>query len=283
MVYYIETNSAIKLSNYNNNSFIKNNCFTSILTLNELLTDLDEDVFYLKKKALNFIFESGLFIDWEPPHKKQHESFGFFNGGYNLTKGIILLFSDIMKKSASYSDFQNAIVDYVKEYNVLENYDNAFEPYIRKGIDENKNAFSSVYSYPQGLVECNNIIAMLKAGKESFIHVRDSMCKVMAEQFFSSILNRDGKRPLEEIVSFYKGNIDIFVIILGVYSIYKVSRKEEPARNDLIDIFHLVYLCNGTIISDDTLYKKYMADIFPYNIISTFEFVKKIESATIYS
>lgn len=276
MDFYIETNSAIKLSNRRNNFFIKDNCFTSILTLCELLTGLDEEVFCLKKKALNFIFDSGVFIDWEMPHKKQHESFGFFNEKYGLTKDSILLFSDIMKKSASFSAFQNAILNYDKEYIILENYDNAFDSYIRKGIDENINAFSSVFSRQQGINECDNIIAMLKAGGESFITVRNAMHIVMAEHLFSSELNRDIKRPLEEIVNFYKGNIDIFVIILGVYSLYKVSRKEAPARNDYIDIFHLVYLVDSTIISDDTIYKKYMTDIFPNNIISTFEFVQKL-------
>ena len=276
MNYYMETNSAIKLAKYLTNNFIKNNCFTSIQVLCELLTDLNEDVFYLKKNALIKIFESEIFINWEPSHKIEHESFGFFSAKYNINKDLILFFYRIIKNSVCLLDFQNAILNYANEYKMLVDYDKAFETYIKKEMVATKNGFRNEYSYQQGVNECDNIIAALKSGAEGYWLVRNSMLRVKAEQFYSSELNINNGRSIDEILDSYNDYIDIFVVILGLYSLTKVSRNDEPSRNDLNDIYHLVYVNNGTIISDDKIYNKYMIDLFPENIISTLEFMKLV-------
>jgi len=272
----METNSVIKLTKYLTNNFIKNNCFTSIQVLCELLTDLNEDVFSLKKNALIKIFESEIYINWELSHKIEHESFGFFDGKYNINKDLVLFFYRIIKNCTCLLDFQNTILNYANEYKILLDYNKAFETYIKKEMVTTKNNFRKEYSYLQGVNECDNIITALKSGTAGYCFIRNSMCIVKAEQFYFSPLNINNKRSKNEILNSYNGNIDIFVVILGLYSITKISRNEKPSRNDLNDIYHLVYLNNGTIISNDKIFNKYMIDIFPKNIISTFEFMKLV-------
>ena len=274
MRYYLETNSIRKLSKYLDNAFIKKNCFTSIQVFSELLTDINEANFYIKKNVLNKIFESGISIDWIPPHQKQYESFGFFNVKYNLNKDIILLFYDIIKNSACLSDFNNGIQNYANEYKKLKDYDKAFETYFKKEMSDKIKDFRSVFSFQEGITVCDDIIEYLNTKKEGIIYFILAMCLVMAEDLYYSDLNKFEKRTIKEIAGSFNGDIIIFLIISGVYCIKKVPRNEQISRNDFNDLYHLVYANNSIVVSDDNIFSKYMSEIFPDSIISTVEFEK---------
>jgi len=262
------------MSKHLDNDFIKVNCFTSIQVLSELLTDLNEANFSIKKNALNKIFESGIFIDWEPPHQKQYESFGFFNAKYNLRKDDILLFYSIIKKSTCLSDFNNAIQVYANEYKMLTDYDKAFETYFRNEMGERIKDFRSVFSYQQGVNVCDNIIDYLKTHDDGFTNFHTAVCYKMVEDLYHSDFNKKDKRTIDEIAKSYNYHITVFLVISGAYSLTKVSRNEQISRNDYNDLYHLMYVNDSIIVSDDNIFSNYMGEIFPDNIISTVEFEK---------
>jgi hypothetical protein len=268
MKYYLETVSVRKMVNSLDKDFIKNNCFTSIQVLSELLTDLNERNFLIKKNALNKIFNNKIFLDWEQPHKKHFESFGFFNVNYNLKKENILLIYDIIDNSISFKEFSNNIIKNKREYEVIKKYDNAFNDYFKKEIDLKNKEFRGVLSYKEGKDICDTIIEQIKINDDAFKNFHIAMCIKMAEDLFSSPLNKYNKRSVEEIIKSYNGNIDIFLIISGIYSITKVSRNEQISRNDFNDLYHLMYIKDDIIVSDDNIFSKYMNEICPDNIIS---------------
>ena len=74
--YYMETNSIRNLSKYLKNKWVRENCFTSLHTIIELLTDLDETSFGRKKAAVTRVLDSRIEIDWRQPQLIQLDSYG---------------------------------------------------------------------------------------------------------------------------------------------------------------------------------------------------------------
>ena len=274
MKYYLDTVSARKMSKYFDKKFIKENCFVSIQVLSELLTDLDEKNFPIKKNTLNKIIENNIFIDWEPPHKKQYESFGFYNITYNLKKDDVLLFYDNIKNANDLNEFYKNIEKHNEEYDKLKNYDKAFENYFRKEMSLKIQDFSNEFTYGQATNISENVIEYVKKTDVGLENFRIAMCMKMAEDLCNGEMNKYEQRTLEAIVSSYNGQIDVFLIISGIYALTKVPRKEQIARNDFNDLYHLIYVdSEKIIISDDGIFTKYMKDIFPRKNISCKEYI----------
>jgi hypothetical protein len=243
----------------------------------ELLTDLNGKNFLIKKNALNRIFENNIIIDWEQPHKKHFESFYFFNVKYNLRKDNILLIYDTMKNSNDLNDFENKIIGLREEYEIIQKYDKAFDSYFRKEMDIKNTDFRKVFSYSEGIDICNRLIEYLKSTEEGFQNFRIAMCTKMAEDLYDSPLNMYKKRTVKEIANSYNSNIDVFLIISGIYALTKVSRNEQISRNDFNDLYHLMYINDAIIVSDDNIFSKYMKDIYPDKIISCNDLKKCIK------
>jgi hypothetical protein len=65
----------------------------------------------------------------------------------------------------------------------------------------------------------------------------------------------------EEVYESYNGLVNIYVDCISLYSIYKLSKYDLPAKNDFSDLTHILYLKNSSnrkIVSDDGLFKKYL-------------------------
>jgi hypothetical protein len=82
-------------------------------------------------------------------------------------------------------------------------------------------------------------------------------------------------RTLKEIISSYDGSINIYLFISSYYVDQKVSSKNSPAKNDYLDLFHLIYLKNAVdkIVSDDKMLHQFMKKLFPNNIIETNNYI----------
>jgi hypothetical protein len=278
MKYYLDTVAARRMVKYFDREIIKDNCFVSIQVISELLTDLTDEEFPYKKNTLKKIFENNIFIDWEPPHKKQYESFGFFKLNYNLKKENVLVFYDIIKNSNDLSDFYNNIKGYREEYDKLQNYDKAFESYFRREMSLKIKYFSDEFTYGQATNISESMIQYVKNTNEGLKNFLIAMCIKVAEDLCAGEMNKFEKRTLEEIVNSYNGKSDVFLIISGIYVLTKVPRKELIARNDFNDLYHLMYVDNNKIIiSDDNIFGKYMKDIFPKKIISCQEFIDSMK------
>jgi hypothetical protein len=277
MKYYLDTVSLRKMAKYLTRKDIKNDCFTSIHAICELLTDLNcEKTFLYKKNALRKIFANDIFIDWEQPHKKHFESFGFFNIQYKIRKDNVLFFCEKIISAINLTDFYNSIVNEKEEYDVIQRYDRAFESYFRKEMEIKINDFKNVYSsYKQATSICDQIIWSLKNTEEGFINFHIAMCIKMAEDLYYGEMNIYEKRTVEEIAKSYNGQIDVFLIVSGIYALTKIPRKEQLSRNDFNDLYHLIYVEDSTMISDDVIFNKYMNEVYPDKIISCENFMTK--------
>jgi len=273
MKYYLDTVTTRRLAKYFDRMFIRENCFVSIHVISELLTDLNKDNFFIKKNTLNKIFENNIIIDWDQPHKKQYESFGFFNLIYKLNKDNVLFFYEKIKKADSLDDFYNSIDKYIDEYNKIQNYDDSFESYFRGEMDAKIDDLKKAFPYSQAISICDQMILYIKSSEEGFVNFLAVMYVKMAEDLYNSEMNKYQKRTIEEIIKSYNGQIDIFLAVSGIYVLNKVPRKQQIAKNDFNDMYHLVYVNDNVIVSDDTLFEKYMKEIFPDRIISCDNFM----------
>ena len=275
MKYYFDTVAARKMTKYLDRRYIKENCFTSIHVICELLTDLDDRNFFIKKNTLNKLFENDIFIDWDQPHKKHFESFGFFNVKYNIRKDNVSFFYEKIKVANGLNDFHNIIADFKEEYGVIQNYDKAFDSYFRKEMALRISDFKNIFSYAQATDFCDKIIESIKNTEEGYLNFLAAMYVKMAEDLYDSELNKYEKRAIDKIIESYNGQIDVFLIVSGIYSLTKVPRKEEISRNDFNDLYHLMYIDNNILVSDDNIFNKYLKGIFPEKIVSCNNFIDK--------
>jgi hypothetical protein len=110
MIYYLETNSVIKLSKHLTDKCIKDSCFSSLHTICELLTDLKKDTneFKVKKIALDRLINN-IKIDWEHPQIKLFKSFGEECGENLIKEELIRRFNMMLQQSNSRKKFFDKI------------------------------------------------------------------------------------------------------------------------------------------------------------------------------
>jgi hypothetical protein len=129
MRYYLETNSVRKWSSSFSNAFLKQNCFTTVHTLCELLTDLRcEKEYKIKRNALIAIFDNGIAIDWDFPHKKQLEIYGIKNTYNKITEKEIMNIFTVMKSNTDKDNFIKKVSnrEYSTVYEKICNYDSHY-------------------------------------------------------------------------------------------------------------------------------------------------------------
>lgn len=64
------------------------------------------------------------------------------------------------------------------------------------------------------------------------------------------------KMKISELLESYNGSIDIFIEAFSLFSAQKSSLLDCPAKNDFLDLHHLLYLGNDRkcfIVTDDKM------------------------------
>lgn len=74
-MYYLETNSLISLKNKLQQPVISSRCYTSSLSIVEILKYLNKRSFYVKRNLLLALKESTISIDWDLPSYKSFSAF----------------------------------------------------------------------------------------------------------------------------------------------------------------------------------------------------------------
>ena len=257
MKYYLETNSLRKLNS--SLEVLKENSFTSALSIFELISGIREQDFHIRKCVLENIFKSHIEIIWAFPEEITVNAFPGMEYEEERVNPLKKICGDLIEsknlkvfqKKASKGKFN---LDFFK--NLDKEYSNRFINATKNGNanlkkiikDENEEYlidFSTnfIKSLPENHSMNNSIT--LQA-------ITDNLKKALE---LSSGELIDEKKIYEQ----YNGSINIFISAFSLFTARKNSEFNIPAKNDFIDLHHLIYLANNEnyfIVTDDKMIPK---------------------------
>ncbi len=256
LIYYLDTN-AVQSLGPKLESLPSACAFTSIWTQMELVSAIeDERSFRRKRAALKHLQESSLFIDQTLSGFKLYMAFGAID-----------------RTDYTFDDFSNRILPLVMH---AKDYDD-----LMKQINDLKliELFGSL-----------KVLDELSSGSEYFLKQnkwpiidydnkwngdKDDLLNESIDYFAGSLERRSGI-PKEKLLSQYDHSIDHFLLIDYYYVEQKKHSHDKPARNDMNDLHHLLYLKEGVkLVTDDKGFQKYVNKMVDDLAIGTEQFLKE--------
>jgi hypothetical protein len=260
--YYLETNALLKISKHLDSDWARENTFTSMHSVAELLTDLNDNVFGSKQAAVRRILEFNIDIDWRQPQRILLDAFGM-QATYKISPTDVL---EIMKEliNAPSYEFFFSKMETQDIYQFLQAYDAGYNSYFPGEIEEKRQEFRQEYSFGEGNVHFSSYLLYLDSRSEDFSpRFREEFISAaalkVAEDISNSNLNNYRKDSAMLTFRAYNGSIDLFLLVSSIYSFEKVASNGQVARNDFSDVHHLCYIDDDVaIISDDNMLKTSM-------------------------
>lgn len=287
--YYLETNAIRKLAGKLSHPWIIANCFTSIHTICELLTDLSEENYPLKRNAITQIINSGIYIDWELPQKIQFESYGVFGIQYQFDKNIVESLMKEITNSENMAEYMDNIekMSLMQVYRKIQKNDEGYYTYFDAEMKRKTAEFRTAipaFNERKGLVEGITEPLMLYSNSFNPVFVEALKPAVqikMGEDIYNSELNHGQLPELDEFIKGYSRRIDIFFIVSGYYTMKKNAVSDSIAINDFNDLYHLMYISNDDIIvSNDHLFSDTMKKLLPNNVMTSEELISNFSLTT---
>lgn len=259
---YLETNSLRTLAKkLSDPTFIKDK-YTSILAIIELLSGVRNENEYQKRRGIiTKIINSDIYNRIHPllPATILYNAFGCNINDNKVCYGIIRLLK-IIDYIPNYSDFMNYIKD--GDFNTYFDFTQKFDDlsnvfFIGFMEDKSKDGNTKV------------LIPEFKARWEDkdFDSILDRLVRYFASKISINIAD---ERSVERLIASYDKTINPFLLATSYYIDQKVSSKDNIAKNDAIDLLHLLYISETEIIvSDDMLINKILSIAYPLNIIKS--------------
>ena len=257
LLYYLDTNTVQSLG-LKLESLPLKSVFTSIWTQMELVSAIeDEGSFRRKRAALKHLQESNLFIDQTLSGFKLYMAFGA-----------------IARTNYTFDDFSNCIYpivmhaqDYSDLMKQLDNLDLIEIFGTLKVIDELSSGME--YYLKQNKWPIIDFDNKWSGNKYNLLNE--------AIDYFAGRLQERSGISKEKLLSQYDHSIDYFLLIDYYYVEQKKYLHEKPARNDMNDLHHLLYLKEGNkLVTDDTGFQKYVNKMVDGLAIGTEQFLNEI-------
>jgi len=287
MKYYLETNALRSLSKDFYKSENITNCFTSGLSIVELISGLNENEYYIRRKVLCNLINSNIDIDWELPD-------GIIGSAFPVISGIEYRIDDLKKICQIIIETQIYDIAYKKiqdntKYNLK--YFSELDKVIPKIFIEatitgnieiskvlSENKLEELKLSEDDLVE-NNLDLLNLYNTKHFNINYSIMINSIARRFARMIYPDDEvKQKIVEtdIYNSYNHSIDHYIVAYSYYTIEKIKYKAIPAKNDIFDLQHLLYLKSyedHKIVTNDNLLVKLCRHLFPGYLITIDEFL----------
>ncbi len=278
-MYYLETNSIRTLAN---KIIIKpnylTNCFTSILSLCELLSGIIDDKSFIQRKGiLRKIYFSRISADMDMPETKMFKAYGI---SFDSKINDIALLGALCIASKSFSGYLDVIQKYTlsKHWDFLKIYDDNGNNVFRESIIARCKVFD--YSDKNLISDFKNRWDNIKDDKDLKEEILNELIVYHAESIMqmNSTADIKGKR-INDVISSYDHSLDFYFLCSAYFLGSKIIFKDAPSKNDFFDLNHLMYLRCQTdiIISNDTMLLKLMNKFYPNNILPTKSFESIIE------
>ncbi len=268
-MYYLETNSLRTLLPRLSQPKFKDNSFTSITSLIELVSGINsQKEFDLRKKIISKVKDSGIAIDFELPEDRFLKSFGI-----RVIADHQQFTINTINTLLTIDDF-NAIVQTMEKAGLLE-YWNHFKKLDRLGETTLKNNFKGKakefrIEYGDGRTK------HFERWKNDY-KVKDiekflkPVIKLFAKNVSKEVeLNPHGLSA-ENLISNYDGTCNKYMIASNYYADLKVIFGNEPGTNDYFDLNHISYIEDeqNIMITDDKMLHKICSELFPSQILRT--------------
>ena len=272
MKYYLETNALIDLSNHLGNPALNDIAFTSVYAMLELVSGINNENFNRKRSALKKLHEAQLALDFIFPEEKLADCFSAIEFEEGRKDDLITL-TQLIIESESINEASNKIAAKGVHFDLLYfiDYDDRWRKnFIDATIAGNKEIKQLLSAEKSTNEDTSNVL---------FNQIRSSKRFNFDLTLFSIAASYAKSTGIdeEEIFASYNGNGDIFIQALSDYGIDKMARNEIPAKNDIFDITHLLYLHDkgDVIVSNDRIYEKLFNGHTYSNVISNRSFSDK--------
>lgn len=257
--YYLDTVAVRKLSAMLSEG-VHDCILTSVFTIIELIGNIkDEDSFHRQKSILTKLAKGKFKVDPYLPEEVQMEAFNI-----PVKSDVSDQIFDLMIRLIRFETYQS-----------WKNFEESCEPH------------PNIYEYVQIVDKQKTFAQMLKKNWS------DDPVKAIAE--FNDIWDENKSRDeiLTKIVNYYiekrkaaypqyadkiryKNSINLFMLVHAHYVGKKVSRHDNPGRNDFQDLMHLLYVRNGmTLVTDDRHLLQNVNEVWLNRAITTDEFLKQ--------
>ncbi|UMQ41572.1 hypothetical protein MKS83_19570 [Chryseobacterium sp. Y16C] len=256
MKYYLDTVAVRRLSK--ELPKLKDNSYTSALVILELISGINEREFKIRKQVIKNLLECGFPIIWKLPETMKAEAFPIIEIKEKRTLGLLkicyeLLRSENLETLILKTENEVYNIDFFKEWDSTHSFE--FVNATSKGneelkkiyYDERLNNGEAFENYAKQFVkslasdsELNNYITV----------------KGMASNYAAQASMNGEKVSEEEIHNSYNHSIDIFLEYFSLFSAKKSGELGTPAKNDYVDLNHLLYLrdnLNFFIVTDDKM------------------------------
>lgn len=271
-MYYLETNSIRIFNKRLSTPFFLSNCYTSILSVCELLGGIiDETTFRERKGIIRMIYFSRILSDNDLPETKKYKAFGL-SVDSSVSDSIVLL-GGLCIASESYLEFQDQIPKHhLTEYwDFLKVYDNV-DTKFKESYKMRQETFD--YSDPNMAKDFNKRWDNLDKNPDLKSSIMTDLIIYFAKSILKEkIVNTEGK-GLYNLVQSYDHSLDIFFLCIGYFTGTKLIFRNAPSRNDYLDMAHLMYLNNpeSVIVSNDKMIRNVLLKTNPNNFLSADEF-----------
>lgn len=286
-MYYLETNALVNIIDRLGEINSVGKCYSSILTLLEILKNTTETNFQQKKRVICRIVESPLPIDYDIPIEKIQNAFGVGNIKKRYKDRFIPLLELIIK-----CDTLGEIFDYLSvnstsftEINgIFSVYENAL------------NSFFSEEKYEEYMPKLTKKMINKRIAEENIQFTREFLeqtnwDKILTGVFFHAGLIAEcfpenlASSSLPLIISRYDWSLDRYFCAFLYYFRKRILFREQNKRNDLVDLQHFLYLQNETckIVTSDKMILKICKLLFPRSCLDFHEFQHKFGEQSFYS
>lgn len=254
--YYIDT-CAVQSLGSKLESLPSESVFTSIWTQIELVSAIeDEGSFRRKRAALKHLQESGLFIDQTLSGFKLYMAFGAIDRTNYTCDDFSKRILPLVMKAQDYDDLIKQLdadlIEIFGTLKVMDELSSGMEYYLK----QNK--------WP--IIDYDN---KWSGNKSNLLYE--------AVDYFAGRLQKRSGISKEKLLSQYDHSIDYFLLIDYYYVEQKKYSHDKPARNDMNDLHHLLYLKEGNkLVTDDKGFQKYVNKMVDGLAISTEQFLYEI-------
>lgn len=258
MKYYLDTVILRKLSK--NLHQFKDNSFTSALSVFELISGISEKEFSIRKQVVKNLFDSGITIVWDLPEAMKAFAFPIIEVIESRVLGLQSICKHLLK-----SENLKALVSEIDEIYDINFFKKLDEMYSIGFIDatiEGNEKLKKIYNK-----EKENNGKLFEDIAKNYVKSLESNVSVnnfitihaLARTFSDATSVGEDKVSILELLYSYNNELNIFVNAFSRFSAQKSFTLGHPAKNDYIDLNHLLYLRNDKqcfVVTDDKMILK---------------------------
>ncbi len=283
-MYYLETNSLISLKNKLQTLALSRKCYTSSLTIVEILKYMNERSFYVKRNLLLALRESTIRIDWDLPSYKSFSAFPASRNTGDKSDELKTIHAFILS-SKSYEEFLKKQEETKIQTTIetISKYCGFFDSVLAEALSAARQMVPDV-SKRQGKELFNfltNNLYGIDTGELKNIS-RDSMLRLSLDRHsWMLALSENPSDPasiFSAIRSSYNGSLDAYFEVSSFYTLRKLMLQEDYRKNDTFDLTHFMYLQNRAckMTSDDNLVKYLARELLSGRARTVAELSKKL-------